>query len=85
VNVARKRRHEASHYLEYAVEDAWEPPGYRYLDEREANSFAAALLMDARWLRADFAAGLRDVPGLAERYAVSQAAMGFRLINLGLT
>jgi Zn-dependent peptidase ImmA (M78 family)/DNA-binding XRE family transcriptional regulator len=77
-------RHEASYYLEYSVQDAWEPPGYRYLDEREANGFAAALLMDERWLREDFAQGLRDVSELAERYEVSPAAMGFRLTNVGL-
>ena len=77
-------RHEPSHYLDYAAEDAGEPPGYRYLDEREANAFAAALLMDDRWLRRDFAGELRDVHALADRYAVSDAAMGFRLVNLGL-
>jgi hypothetical protein len=63
---------------------AWEPPGYRYLDEREANAFAALLLMDEQWVRRDFASGLRDVGSLAERYEVSPAAMGFRLVNLGL-
>jgi Zn-dependent peptidase ImmA (M78 family) len=78
-------RHDASYYLEYAVDDAWEPPGFRYLDEREANAFAAALLMDERQVREDFAGGLRDLPSLARRYEVSQAAMGFRLMNLGLS
>lgn len=78
-------RHEASYYLEYTVEDAWEPPNYSYLVEQEANAFAAALLMDERWVREDFAAGMRDVEVLADRYNVSSAAMGFRLINLGLT
>lgn len=77
-------RHEASYYIEYAVDDAWEPPGYRYLDEREANSFAAALLMDEHWVRQDFASGWRDIASLANRYEVSPAAMGFRLVNLGL-
>jgi Zn-dependent peptidase ImmA (M78 family) len=78
-------RHAGSHYLDYAAEDAGEPPGYRYLDEREANAFAAALLMDERWLRQDFADGLRDLHALAERYQVSDAAMGFRLVNVGLS
>jgi len=77
-------RHAAGYYLEYAVEDHWEPPNYSYFDEREANAFAAALLMDERWVREDFAAGMRDVKELADRYAVSSAAMGFRLTNLGL-
>jgi transcriptional regulator with XRE-family HTH domain len=77
-------RHEAAYYLEYKVEDHWEPPGYSYFDEREANAFAAALLMDERWVREDYAAGLRDIQKLARRYAVSAEAMGFRLVNLGL-
>ena len=37
-----------------------------------------------RWVREDYGAGMRDVGELAERYAVSPAAMGFRLVNLGL-
>jgi transcriptional regulator with XRE-family HTH domain len=79
-------RHEASYYLEYNAEGlAGEPPGYRYLDEREANSFAAALLMDERWVRQDFANGMRSVDTLAFRYQVSPVAMSFRLVNLGLT
>lgn len=78
-------RHEASYYLEYNTEDAGEPPGYRYLDEREANAFAASLLMDERWIREDFATGIRDVSELASRYEVSEVAMGFRLVNLGLS
>lgn len=78
-------RHEASYYLEYNTEDAGEPPGYRYLDEREANAFAAAFLMDERWVREDFANGIRTVWDLADRYEVSEVAMSFRLVNLGLT
>jgi transcriptional regulator with XRE-family HTH domain len=77
-------RHEASYYLEYAVEDAWEPPNYSYYVEREANTFAAALLMDERWLREDFAAGTREIGALADRFGVSSEAMGFRLANIGL-
>jgi Zn-dependent peptidase ImmA (M78 family)/DNA-binding transcriptional regulator YiaG len=76
-------RHRASFYLEYA-EDVWEPPDHSYEVEREANAFAAALLMDQRWVREDFASGIRDVDTLAKRYEVSSAAMGFRLSNLGL-
>lgn len=78
-------RHEASYYLEYYTEDAGEPPGYRYLDEREANAFAASLLMDERWIREDFANGIWGVSELAARYEVSEVAMGFRLVHLGLT
>jgi Zn-dependent peptidase ImmA (M78 family) len=78
-------RHESDHYVDYWGEDAWEPPNYRYEDEREANQFAAALLMDDRAIRRDFANGIQDVHLLADRYQVSEAAMNFRLINLGLT
>jgi len=78
-------RHESDYYLDYWGEDAWEPPGYHYFDEREANQFAAALLMDDRALRKDFADGIQDIHRLAERYGVSEAAMNFRLINLDLT
>ena len=78
-------RHERDYYLDYWGDDAWEAPGYRYFDEREANQFAAALLMDDRALRKDVANGIQDVHELAARYQVSEAAMNFRLINLGLT
>lgn len=65
-------------------EDAWEPPSYSYYVEREANAFAAALLMDERRVREDFAAGMRGVGKLADRYGVSSEAMGFRLANIRL-
>ena len=77
-------RHDCSYYLEYSVADAWQPPDYNYFDERDANGFAAALLMAEQGVRSDFAAGIRDVKTLATRYGVSQAAMGFRLTNLDL-
>lgn len=51
--------------------------------EREANVFAADLLMpedDVRAARADEP----DVAALAERFGVSPEAMGWRLFNLGL-
>jgi Zn-dependent peptidase ImmA (M78 family) len=76
-------RHQHSYYVEWD-NDAWEPPNYSYLDEREANQFAAALLMDNRALRKDVADGLHDVHDLAERYNVSEAPMNFRMINLDL-
>lgn len=53
------------------------------LREREANVFAAELLMPAEAVRAavNDGAGLQD---LTERFAVSDEAMGWRLFNLGL-
>lgn len=62
-------------------------------EEIEANAFAAALLMPAGLIRTALG-GLRDSqagnPGrvadiLAEQFGVSSEAMGYRLINLGLS
>jgi Zn-dependent peptidase ImmA (M78 family) len=78
-------RHKAGYYLEFSDPTAFgEPPNYHYEDERAANVFAASLLMDARWVRADFRNGTTDVTELAYRYRVSEEAMSFRLLNLGL-
>ena len=58
--------------------------------EREANSFAAALLMPRRRLLRDFRTlgkktlSADDLQNLARRYGVSDDAMRFRLINLSL-
>jgi len=77
-------RHEAGYYLEFFDTSLGEPPNFRPVDEREANNFAASLLMDERWLREDWANGRRNVVKLAARYRVSAEAMSFRLMNLGL-
>jgi Zn-dependent peptidase ImmA (M78 family) len=62
-------------------------------EEREANGFAAAILMPADWVRTRF---MRLVTGtnptsesaaitrLAEQFDVSELAMRFRLVNLNL-
>jgi len=60
------------------------------IKERQANMFAAALLMPRKYLTLDFkniAKGLSDDETntiLAKRYEVSEDAMRFRLKNLGL-
>jgi transcriptional regulator with XRE-family HTH domain len=77
--------HEASYYLELSAEDAWESPYSQYVTEREANQFAAALLMPRRWVKRDYQHGLRGTRELADRYDVSETAMGIRLLNLRLT
>lgn len=46
--------------------------------------FALSLLMPALWLRADWQAGQRDLPRLAERYQVPTEAVAHRLHDLGL-
>lgn len=75
--------HDAVYHLDYD-EHAGDDPHYSYTDEREANAFAAALLMDERWIRRDFAEGTRSIRELAGHYQASEAAMAFRLINLRL-
>lgn len=59
--------------------------------EIEANAFAAALLMPAEWVvkeaAALFDAGVDPsdvISKLAQKFDVSQHAMNFRLVNLGL-
>jgi Zn-dependent peptidase ImmA (M78 family) len=60
--------------------------------EREANLFAAELLMPARFIELDVASFLKDEPNLldddvlvplAKKYKVSTQALTFRLANLG--
>lgn len=85
--------HELGHFVlghtdgslfDYAVPTTsdGEPPGYDPQSEREANTFAAELLMPEERLieeAADY-----SLARLAKRYEVSQEAMSFRLLNLGL-
>jgi len=58
--------------------------------EIEANAFAAALLMPRRLLRVDLrhprfrSLDVQAVTALARRYEVSEQAMKFRLVNLGI-
>jgi Zn-dependent peptidase ImmA (M78 family) len=62
--------------------------------EIEANYFAACLLMPEGFLRRDVAQlakfngesalGEPEIFSLAKKYEVSKAAMGYRLVNLGL-
>lgn len=51
--------------------------------EREADRFAAQLLMPETQLVADVESGVTNVNALAERYQVSGLAMKYRLQNLG--
>lgn len=60
-----------------------EPPGYNWVHEREANEFAALVLMPASLIR-ESAQQSRDPRVLAEQFAVSPLAMTYRLRNLGL-
>ncbi|MEJ7786315.1 MAG: XRE family transcriptional regulator [Solirubrobacteraceae bacterium] len=81
--------HELGHYLlshhdrfHIDVQDS-DVPGYDWQLERLANEFAADLLMPAEMVRRD-AARSNDTAQLADRYRISELAMGHRLVNLGL-
>jgi Zn-dependent peptidase ImmA (M78 family) len=52
--------------------------------ERQANQFAAELLMPEHAVRAMIERGYNSVDKLAELFLVSKAAMGYRLSNLSL-
>lgn len=77
-------RHGDDSVFDYAVPATsdGEPPGYDWQNEREANTFAAELLMPADRLQAE--AATMSLRRLASRYEVSQEAMSFRLLNLEL-
>ena len=51
--------------------------------EREADAFAAQLLMPEKSIVSDVRGGVTNVHMLAARYQVSGLAMKFRLTNLG--
>ena len=84
--------HELGHYLlahydrfhlDLPTAEAGESPSYDWRLEQEANRFAADVLMPAALLELAH----RQVPQsavLATRFGVSEVAMGYRLINLGL-
>ncbi len=59
------------------------PPGFDWRAERAANDFAADLLMPRRFIAAEFQQS-QDPAKLAARFDVSEIAMGYRLVNLGL-
>ncbi len=52
--------------------------------EAEANFIAANLLMPEKLVKASFE-GKKNIEEMAEEFGVSESAMGFRLLNLGLT
>jgi transcriptional regulator with XRE-family HTH domain len=60
-----------------------DPPGYDWRHERDANDFAAELLMPAAFVKVA-AREEEFVEPLAERFGVSPLAMAYRLISLGL-
>ena len=66
--------------LAYRADDVEMPnPNIGWEQERQANNFAANLLIPTPFLRAAQAAGIVDDQALAERFQVSRAAMRIRL------
>jgi Zn-dependent peptidase ImmA (M78 family) len=92
--------HEIGHMLLHANEPLIvDDRGYALIGERregasspreiEANSFAAALLMPADWVPEALRDGIdfsddQGIARLAHEFDVSQQAMMYRLVNLGL-
>jgi hypothetical protein len=60
-----------------------DPESPERLREREANRFAAELLMPEQLVAAEVDRHGPDPVALAPLFAVSDLAMGFRLVNLG--
>jgi len=80
--------HELGHFA-LGHEDAPRDAGNFYASadprERQANRFAAELLMPASLVRHYYTSGIATtVEELARTFGVSKDAMGYRLINLGL-
>lgn len=78
--------HELGHYLcghdlsEQIIDDVFDKPTDK---EREANMFAAELLMPYDFLKEDIKA-IKSIPELAKHYEVSEQAMSIRLLETGL-
>jgi Zn-dependent peptidase ImmA (M78 family) len=70
------------------MEDFWAEPvdlgPTRRERDREADIFAAELLMPTKWVRAHWRQHGPDVPTLARLYGVSEEAMWTKVQNLGL-
>ena len=84
--------HEVGHWVCQVLEGKTAPIFCRPVDvteaadralEREANVFAAELLMPEELVRDKFAR-TSELPVIAARFRVSDEAMGWRLYNLGL-
>lgn len=88
--------HELGHYFLHPNKDAFvdyrdnKQGVMRSPREKQANMFAAALLMPRRFLARDCKAVSRDgfsedeLTALARRYSVSDDAMRFRILNLNI-
>lgn len=74
--------HAGTEFLRRQGAPKWADPAYR--QEREADRFAAELLMPSKFLRADLSRP-QNLKDLARRYQVSEQAMVIQITDLGLT
>lgn len=76
--------HLLSHHDRFHIDiSEGDPPGYDWETERAANEFAADLLMP-REMVIDRFSDIPETQSLARDFKVSELAMGYRLLNLGL-
>jgi transcriptional regulator with XRE-family HTH domain len=76
--------HLLSHHDRFHIDvTEGDPPGYDWQTERAANEFAADLLMPRDMVSARFQK-TPDTHHLARDFKVSDLALGYRLVNLGL-
>ncbi len=76
--------HEAFDDAHVHVEESQHQWNSQSAQEREADEFAAELLMPLEWLKRDISKLGLDVTALARRYQVSEQAMWIQLFNHGL-
>jgi Zn-dependent peptidase ImmA (M78 family) len=76
--------HEFKHILDHPFATAMYGSSDDCAVEQACDYFAACLLMPRRWLRQAWKEGVRDVPTLARRFAVSPQAIKMRLLQVGL-
>jgi transcriptional regulator with XRE-family HTH domain len=76
--------HLLSHHDRFHIDvTEGDPPGYDWQTERAANEFAADLLMPRDLVNSRFQ-NTPETHRLAREFKVSDLAMGYRLVNLGL-
>ncbi|MFL6136720.1 MAG: ImmA/IrrE family metallo-endopeptidase [Frankiaceae bacterium] len=81
--------HEFKHVLDNPFIHVLYPPTDHTTSKERAEQvcdfFAGCALIPRTWLKREWASGHQDVRQLADRFAVSQAAMRVRLLQTGLT
>ena len=73
-----------SHFENQLIEDETRFHDHHFQQEREADLFAAELLMPKDFLEKDLAEMGLDIPKLLEKYQVSEQALWIRLTSLNL-